>query len=94
MNNRNPEDGTESNGTSFHRVFTYNTELCKYIEKHLKKRDRVLLTGKIARMTHTGDDGKRLYAGFIIADNIYQIASRASSTDVASNDTTQLSSEN
>lgn len=94
---RNTEDGTESDGTSFHRVFTYNTELCRYIENKLKKRDRVLLTGKIAHMTYTGDDDKKIYSSFIVADSIYRISSRASSTNVASDETTetaQLSSEN
>lgn len=92
-NERNPEEGTPSDKTSFHRVFAYDSELCKYIENKLKKRDRILLTGKIGHMTNTGDDGKRVYSGFIIADSIYQIAQRSSSADVATNETAQLSSD-
>lgn len=57
-------------------------------------RDRVLLTGRIGHMTHTGDDGKRLYSGYIVADNIYRITPRSSSAEVESNETTtQLNSE-
>lgn len=91
--NRNSEDGTQSTGTSFHRVFAYDPELFQFIEDKLKIRDRVLLTGRIGHMTYTGDDGKRLYSSYIVAENIYRITSRSSSAEVASNETTQLNSE-
>lgn len=90
---RNSEEGTQSDKTSFHRVFAYDTELCQYIENKLKKRDRILLTGRIGHMTNTAEDGKKVYSGYIMADNIYQIAQRSSSADLASHETTQLSSE-
>lgn len=82
-----------SDGTSFHRVFAYDPELFQFCGDKLKTRDRVLLTGKIAHMTYTGDDGKKLYSSYIVAENIYRIPSRSSSADIASNESTQLNSE-
>ena len=89
----NTEEGNQSAATSFHRIFVYDPELSQFIENNLKKRDRVLLTGKIGHMTTTFEDGKKMYSGFVVPDNIYRIAPRASSDDVASNETTQLNSE-
>lgn len=89
----NREDGTQTNETSFHRVIAYDTELRRYIENTLKKSDRILLTGKLGHMTNTGEDGKKSYSGFIVAENIYQIARRPASTEAQSNETAQLNSE-
>lgn len=90
LRHRNSKDETQSDKTSFHRVFAYDTELCQYIESKLNKRDRVLLTGKIGHMTWTGEDGKKVFSGFIIADNVYRISPRSSSADVASNETAEM----
>lgn len=94
LSHRNSDDGTKSFGTSFHRVFAYDPELYQYIEEKLKKRDRVLLTGRIGHMTYTGDDGKKLYSSYIVAENIHRIQPRASSSsEIESNETTQLNTE-
>lgn len=75
-------------------MFAYDPELFQFIEDKLKMRDRVLLTGRIAHMTYTGADGKRVYSSYIVAENIYRIPPRSSSSaEISSNETTQLNSE-
>lgn len=90
----NSEDGTESTETLFHRVIAFDGAVRQYIENTLKKSDRVLLTGKIEHQIHsTGDDGKNVYSGFVMAENVYQIERRSSATEVESNETKELNSE-
>lgn len=87
------EEGTQSFETSFHRVMAFDTEIRQYIEKTLKKSDRILLTGRLAHMTTTDADGKRLYSGFIVPENIYQLPRRSSSTEFQSNKPAQMNLE-
>lgn len=89
----NNEDGSETDGTSFHRVFIYESALREYIQNNLKKSDRILLNGKIGHMTSTGPDGKKVYSGFIVADNLYRIARRTTSQS-ESNESTEIKAEN
>lgn len=89
----NSEDGSESDGTSFHRVFIYDQGLRQYIQNKLKKSDRILLNGKIGHMTSTGSDGKKVYSGFIVADNLYRIA-RRTHPQSESNENTEVKAEN
>lgn len=74
-------EGEEGDAVNFHRVFVHDEGLRQYIQNHVKRSDRVLLTGRIDHMTHTGTDGKRVYSGFIVADNIYRVARRPKTTD-------------
>lgn len=89
---RNP-DG-ETDGVNFHRVFVYDEGLRQYIQNHLQRSDRVLLTGRIGHMTSTGTDGKKVYSGFVIADSIYRVARRAKGDTITSNVTDQVTAEN
>lgn len=93
---QNSEDGIETDATTFHRVFIYDAGLRQYIQEKLKKSDRILLNGRIAHMTSTGEDGKRLYSGFIIADSINRVAKRLSDNIVTNetNETNEVKAEN
>lgn len=48
----------------------------EYARDHLKKNDRVYLTGSIKHQTHTDRDGKRLFSGSILANSIQKLAKR------------------
>lgn len=86
------ENGEDTSGTHFHRIFAYKDEVRQYINQNLKKRDRILVKGQIRHQTHTEPDGKKLYSGFIAADNIFKIA-RRTHAEVESNETVNESVE-
>lgn len=71
-----PESGAEGEGVYFHRVFVYDEALREFVRNKLTKTDRIAITGKIAHMTNTSADGKKMYSSFIVADNIYRVARR------------------
>lgn len=48
----------------------------EYARDHLKKNDRVYITGSIKHQTHTDLDGKRLFSGSILANSIQKLAKR------------------
>lgn len=73
---RDPESGEEIEGVYFHRVFVYEKALREFTQNKLDKHDRIMITGKVAHMTNTSTDGKKLYSGFVVADNIYRVARR------------------
>ena len=61
--------------------------------KNLQRRDRVLLNGRIGHMTNTQPDGKKIYSGFIVAENVFKIA-RRSNVEVESNESAEEKAEN
>lgn len=59
-------------------MFVYDQELREYVRNELQTKDRVLLNGRIGHMTDTGNDGKKIYSGFLVVNDIYKIARRTS----------------
>lgn len=47
-----------------------------YARDHLKKSDRVYVTGSIKHHTHTDSEGKRQYSGVLLANSIEKLAKR------------------
>ncbi|XP_055298988.1 uncharacterized protein LOC129566786 [Sitodiplosis mosellana] len=86
------EDGEESSGAHYHRVFAYD-DLLGYVKANLKKGDRILLNGRIGHMTNTQPDGKKFYSGFIVAENIFRVA-RRTKDDAESNESAKVEAEN
>lgn len=86
-------EGENSAATSFHRLFVYDEPLRLYIKNNLKKTDRVLVNGRIGHMTYTSADGKKMYSGFIVADEIHKVARRTTS-EVELNEGSKLEAEN
>lgn len=86
------ENGEEENGAHFHRVFVYDEGVRDFV-KNLQRKDRVLLNGRIGHMTNTQPDGKKLYSGFIVAENVFRIA-RRTNVEVESNESAQEKAEN
>lgn len=84
FSNRN-ENGEDTPGTHFHRIFAYKDEVRQYINANLKKSDRILVKGQIRHQTNTEPDGKKLYSGYITADNIFKVA-RRTHAEVESNE--------
>lgn len=62
--------------TDFHSVFAYDPNVREYVDNHLAKKDRVLITGRIGHMTYTREDGSKRFSGFIVAEGINKIARR------------------
>lgn len=47
-----------------------------YARDHLKKSDRVYVSGSIKHHTHTDSEGKRRYSGTLLANSIQKLAKR------------------
>lgn len=48
----------------------------EYARDHVKKNDRVYISGSIKHQTHTDLEGKRLFAGVLLANSIQKVAKR------------------
>lgn len=67
------DKGENDDLAHFHHVIAYDDELRAYVENNLTKTDRVFITGRIGHMTNTSEDGKKVYSGFIVADNVTKV---------------------
>lgn len=84
---------TGSEGVDFHRVMIQDPALREYIKNNLQKSDRIYLSGKIGHMATTLPDGKRLYSGFVKAENIHKIQRRTRSDEAETNDENAINAE-
>ena len=62
--------------SQFHTIVIYDKKMREYAREHLKKSDRVYVSGSIKHQTHTDQDGKRLFSGSLYANSIQKVAKR------------------
>lgn len=73
-------------------MYIYDHDLRENFENKLKKGNRILLTGRMDRRPVTLEDGKKAYAGCIVANNLYQIE-KYTWTQTASNEGDKVEAE-
>lgn len=87
------EAGEAESVSNFHRVFAYDEAIRKYIRENVGKKDRLLVTGRLEHLTYTGVNGKKVYSGYVVAQNILKIGKR-STADVTSNEDIETTVQN
>lgn len=60
----------------------FDESLLEFIKNNFKKSDRVFIDGRIEHSTKTGQDGKKIFSGYIVAKNVYKVRRQSNENKV------------